>query len=293
MKRYRKAYVEITNICNLHCSFCPKTARPPRFLHPNEFAAIARQIKPLCDTVLLHVMGEPLLHPQLDELLKICEILELRVILTTNGTLLAKAAPLLLACPCLAKVHVSLHSFEANDSPLALEAYVAEACRFARAAAAEGTLCVLRLWNMDSGELKGENRLNRDIIDLLEQEFSSVFSLRNGLQQGRSGIKLAPRIYLEMAEKFQWPGLTQPAFSGEAFCHGLRDQFAILCDGTVVPCCLDGEGVVALGNVLEPEASLAQILSCGRAERIYRGFTARRAAEELCRRCGYARRFVP
>ena len=113
--------------------------------------------------------------------------------------------------------------------------------------------------------------------------------MRNALEQERTGIKLAPRIYLEMAEKFAWPSLTEPVVTSEIFCYGLRDQFGILVDGTVVPCCLDSEGTINLGNAFE--SPLSRILFSRRAERIYDGFTARRAAEGLCTRCGYARRF--
>ena len=292
MSRFRKAYVEITNVCNLSCSFCPKTRRAPLFMAPNDFARVARQVKGLTDYIYLHVMGEPLLHPQLHEILKICEILELRATITTNGTLLPAAAPLLLASPSLYKVHISLHSFEANECPMPMDEYVRGAVRFAREAAALGTLAVLRLWNLDSAAQRGQNLLNAEIIALLEHEFSSVFSLENALEQGRTGVKLAPRIYLEQAEKFQWPSLSVPPFSGEMFCYGLRDQFGILCDGTVVPCCLDSEGDVALGNVFDERFTLPQILSGGRAERIFEGFTARRAVEALCRRCGYAQKFA-
>lgn len=289
MTNYKKAYLEITNLCNLNCSFCPGTTRTPSFMSVEDFTAIARQVKPLTSYLYLHVMGEPLLHPQLADILKVCEILELNVTITTNGTLAAKQHRLLLDALCLYKLHFSLHSFEANTSAVPLARYVRDIVALARAAADEGTLNVLRLWNMDSAEIRGENRLNQDIIDLLEHEFACAFSLRNALEQGRSGIKLSPRIYLEMSERFAWPSITAPDYGETGFCYGLRDQFGILCDGTVVPCCLDSEGTVPLGNALA--TPLKDILLSHRAQRIYDGFTARTAIEPLCRRCGYARRF--
>lgn len=289
MPRYKKAYVEITNVCNLSCEFCPKTTRPPRFMSADEFAALAKQIKPLCDYIYLHVMGEPLLHPQLADILKICEIMELNVTITTNGTLIKKQSDTLLNAPYLYKAHFSLHSFEVNESSVTLAQYLRDIAQFVKQAADEGTINVLRLWNMDDDEIKGANRLNKDIIDILEDEFASAFSLRNALCGGRTGIKLAPRVYLETAQKFAWPSLAAPALGDEVFCYGLRDQFGILADGTVAPCCLDSEGTINLGNALEKP--LKSILQAYRARRVYEGFTARKAAEELCRHCGYARRF--
>ena len=63
----------------------------------------------------------------------------------------------------------------------------------------------------------------------------------------------------------------------------------MLADGTVVPCCLDHEGDIALGNIFE--GSMEEILASERASAIYEGFRDHRATEELCRKCGYARRF--
>ncbi|MEF9853582.1 MAG: radical SAM protein [Hydrogenoanaerobacterium sp.] len=289
MPKYKKAYVEITNVCNLSCNFCPKTTRAPLFISPNNFANLARQIKPLCDYIYLHVMGEPLLHPQLSDILKICEIAELKVTITTNGTLITKQRELLLSAAALYKVHFSLHSFEANEEKTTLLTYLSEIISFSRSAANKGTICVLRLWNMDAAEIKGENRLNKDIIDIIENEFACAFSLRNALYEGRTGIKLSPRIYLEMAEKFVWPSLYAPKTGKNVFCYALRDQFAVLADGTVVPCCLDSEGSINLGNAFTDP--LKSILASPRALRIYDGFTARTAAEGLCERCRFAQRF--
>ena len=81
-------------------------------------------------------------------------------------------------------------------------------------------------------------------------------------------------------------------YKGESvFCYGLRDQFGVLSDGSVVPCCLDHDGDITLGNILDTDASLEEILSSERAQKIKNGFTRRYASEELCRRCGYAQRF--
>ena len=97
------------------------------------------------------------------------------------------------------------------------------------------------------------------------------------------------RVYLEHGDKFDWPDLSAEDGGDQVFCYGLRDQIGVLCDGTVVPCCLDHEGDLALGNLLEQD--LAEILESPRARAICHGFAQGVAAEELCRKCGYARRF--
>ena len=105
----------------------------------------------------------------------------------------------------------------------------------------------------------------------------------------RRGPRIGQRVYLEYGDKFDWPDLTAPDGGEKVFCYGLRDQLGVLCDGTVVPCCLDHEGDIRLGNLFEED--LQDILESPRAKALYDGFSCGKAAEELCRRCGYARRF--
>lgn len=274
----RKAYVEITNVCNLKCKFCPGTKRAPRFMSAEEFAILAAKIRPHTEYIYLHLMGEPLLHPELDAILASAEELKFKVIITTNGTLLPARGEALLSSGAVHKVNISLQSFEANDRG-GLEEYMTACADFAAKAGERGKICVLRLWNHN-----GFETLNDDIKSLLEARFPQPWT------QSRSSLCLSPRVFLEPGEKFDWPDMSA-ADRGEAcFCYGLRDQIGVLCDGTVVPCCLDHEGDIALGNLFESE--LTDIMSTERARRIYEGFSRRTAVEALCQRCGYARRFT-
>ncbi len=271
----KKVYVEITNVCNLNCSFCHGTKREKRFLPPEDFRLFAEKIRPFTEYIYLHVLGEPLIHPQLKEILDICEELHFKVTVTTNGTLLRRNADVLLSCPALYKVSVSLHSFEANERKSLLEDYMTGVCVFAAKAARQGVIVALRLWNEG-----GENSLNSDINALISDRFPGPY------RENRSGITLSKNVFLEYGEKFDWPDLAAPE-TGAGFCMGLRDQAAVLCDGTVVPCCLDCEGDIPLGNLYEQ--SLEDILNGERAKNLINGFSERRASEELCRRCGYAK----
>ena len=124
---FSRAYLEITNVCNLACAFCPGTTREKRFMTPEDFALLAKKLRSYTEYLYLHVMGEPLLHPQMAEILRTCTELGYRVCLTTNGTLLSEKLPLLRDCPALHKVSVSLHSFEGNGKSEGLEDYVAQA----------------------------------------------------------------------------------------------------------------------------------------------------------------------
>ena len=276
----KRVYVEITNICNLRCDFCPGTRREGRFLSAEELRRIARRLRGHTRYLYFHVMGEPLLRPELGTLLAIAGEEGFRACLTTNGTLLEEKTDLLLAAPALHKLSVSLHSAEGNGLEK-LGDYLAGVWESALALSGAGVICALRLWNIGGAEER-----NGEIYAFLREKLG-VHPLE--LPRPRQGSwRLGERLYLERAEKFDWPDLDAPE-TGTRFCLGLRDQAAVLCDGTVVPCCLDHEGDVPLGNLLEQE--LEEILASPRARAVYEGFSQGKPSEELCRRCGFAARF--
>ncbi len=289
LSTFKKIYVEITNRCNLACSFCHRSARPKGFMAPAFFAQVLARVRPHTDHLSLHVLGEPLLHPDLGTLLALCADQGLRVNLTTNGTLLPSSRELLLASPALRQVNVSLHSFEEQQAGPALESYLAGVLAFVRRASRETGLRVsLRLWNAVAGEEAGHLRRNHPILAELERFFELASPLADALTPSH-GLCLAPRVYLSQAARFTWPHAPGPEQGERGRCRGLRDHVAILVDGTVVPCCLDGEGDVALGNILA--RSLAEILAGPRAEAMRQGFARHRLVEPLCRRCTFRQRF--
>lgn len=276
----KKAYVEITNRCNLSCSFCPKTKREGRTMTADEFALVLDRLRGHVTYVYLHVMGEPLLHPQLGQLMALAEERGMKICITTNGTLLPQRGTELLHAGNLHKISVSLHSFEGNDRALAEErTYLESVWDFAAKAGARGVIVALRLWNEGGAET-----LNGSILDFLREKLgaSDWPEMRDG------SFKLADHLYLERAQKFDWPDMGADEVNTQ-FCYALRDQLGVLADGTVVPCCLDHEGDLALGNLFEGD--LDTILNSTRARALRDGFSNRAPAEELCRRCGYATRF--
>lgn len=275
--RFSKIYLEISNLCNLNCAFCPGTTRQKRSMTEEEFGLLLPKLRPWTDFLYFHLMGEPLIHPKLERFLALAHEAGFRVILTTNGTLLSRQQKMLLQAPGLHKVNISLHAFEANDLHVPFKDYLDGCFRFGKAA--EGKkLIAYRLWNQG-----GQDGKNAEILACLEEYFPKPW------QEERRGIRIGERVYLEYGDKFDWPDLSAPDYGQGVFCHGLRDQIGILCDGTVVPCCLDHEGDIALGNLFRQ--SMEQILESPRAKALYDGFSRRTASEELCRRCGYARRF--
>ena len=275
--RFSKIYLEISNLCNLSCAFCPGTRRQKKAMNEAEFSALLPKIRPYTDFLYFHLMGEPLLHRELPHFLELAGEAGFKVILTTNGTLLPKQQEILLNSPALHKVNISLHAFEANDLAVPFEEYLNDCFAFGQAAQGK-KLVAYRLWNNG-----GLDERNAAILDMLHGAFPGEWV------QERRGIRIGNRVYLEHGDKFDWPDLSAEDGGEQVFCYGLRDQIGVLCDGTVVPCCLDHEGDLALGNLFTQ--TMEEILETPRAKAIYDGFTNRRAAEALCRKCGYARRF--
>lgn len=290
MKKFKKFYIEITSVCNLACSFCPPTQRKASFITIEAFRNILDQIRPHTEYIYYHLKGEPLLHPQIDELLDISAEKGFKVNITTNGTLIHKVKHKLLTKPALRQLNFSLHSFDGNENMSNKERYFAHILSFVKEAVEQMNVIIsFRLWNLNKdNETNIQRNKNRQLLEMIEQAFELDFKIEEKVIRG-SGIKLADRIYLNQDHEFIWPDLKEAEDDGKGFCHALRNQAGILVDGTVVPCCLDGEGVINLGNI--NDTPFSQIIEGERANRLYDGFSRREVVEELCRKCDYRRRF--
>ena len=242
-----------------------------------EFAIILEKLREHTKFIYYHLMGEPLTHPMLPDFIKMAGEMGYKSIITTNGTLLNKRGDELLSAG-VHKVNISLHSFE-NGTEESFNNYINQIACFAEKAAHKGTIINLRLWNKDLDG--GKNDI---ILDMLKEKIQGDWNNNTG------GITIRKDIYLEWGERFEWPDSGAEIKGKRFFCYGLKDQFGILSDGTIVPCCLDSEGTISLGNIFKDD--LNSVLKSKRAMDIVEGFKRGEATEELCKRCGYAQRFV-
>jgi len=273
---YSRVYVEITNICNRNCSFCHGHSRPARQMTQKEYAHVLQQLSGKTQYIYHHLMGEPLVHPLLPQFIQMAREAGFHPMITTNGTLLDARGDALLGIG-LHKANISVHSFE-EDLPEAHRRYIETVARFSEKANRSGTIISLRLWNhgCDDGRNQVTVALLREMLPGLWKENTRGYRIRDGL-------------FLEWGDRFAWPDMAAQDYGKQVACYGMRDHFGILSDGTVVPCCLDSEGTISLGNVFQED--LSRILSSPRAEAIAEGFRCRHAVEALCRRCGYAQKF--
>ena len=255
----------------MKCSFCHKTVREGAFMSEKDFCHALECLYPLTDYLYFHLMGEPLLHTKIKDFIRMASEKGFKVALTTNGALLDDS----LADEPVYKVSVSLHSLEKAEKS-EREGYIDRVSSFAKRASEKGVIVSLRLWN------EGEKD-NSETERLLKERFDGEW------KRGRDGnITPAPLVFLEYKKPFCWPDMSEEPRDG-VFCSGLRDQIGVLVDGTVVPCCLDADGKIPLGNLFEEDIN--EIITSPRATKIKEGFDRRVAVEELCKRCPYARRF--
>lgn len=280
----KRIYIEISNICNLSCSFCPPIKREKRRMRVEEFRRVMDECAPIASEIYLHLLGEPLMHPELDSLLTVAETYGVPVCITTNGFLLPKCGNVLLKhSEIIKKVNISLQSYEANRATCSLVAYLDGCVAFAKMASEANIYAIFRLWNMDSEERSGWNAQNEEILQFLHRTYPEEW------QKRYSGYRIGKNTFLECAEIFEWPSESEAVAVTSGRCHGLISQIGILADGTVVPCCLDSEGEIALGNIFT--SHLSDILNGTRASAMEQAMRCELFTERLCQSCTYARRF--
>lgn len=274
--RFKKIYIEITNQCNLSCSFCQPHKRKLSFMKPEVFLRILEEIQPYTNYIYLHVMGEPLLHPQLHELLHMAKQHGFYVNMTSNCVLLPNQVEVLKGN--IRQLNMSLHSKPKQDG-IHQANYIEECLRIGDLLAEAKTYISYRMWNLQEGSVDEESK---DVLQHIASHYEC--QLTPGINQ-----KLAPRRFLHFEETFAWPNLQCDVISTKGTCYGMRAMCAILVDGSVVPCCLDGRGECVLGNI--NTQSFESILLMDKTKQMIEGFQHHEIVEPLCQRCGYRTRF--
>ncbi len=281
-KRFKRIYIEITNICNKNCKFCSPLLRPLRFMSVEEFEYILKEIKEYTDYIYLHVKGEPLLHPNLDKILELCEMYNIKVNITTNGTLLLEKTDILLKYNSVRQINVSLHSFDENDN----ENYIINILKATKKILANSPIYVnYRFWALKN------NKLTKDMESMIK-EILNYFNLSSKLLSkiiNSNNTTLKENLFLNKAELFDWPSLNHEFISNYGTCNGTKDHIAILCDGTVVPCCLDSDGIINLGNIYKTK--LKYILDSDQFINFNSSLKNNILICELCQKCSYRKKF--
>jgi radical SAM protein with 4Fe4S-binding SPASM domain len=288
--KFSRAYVEVTNICGLSCTFCPPKIQPVLTMPIPSFQAAVEQLKEFTDEIALHVMGDPMVLSNVREYLDVAHDTGVKVMITTSGFYLDAVRREALFHPALRQINISLNSFNKNSVSRTFEAYMEPILALCdeKLSRSEDFFINLRLWNLD--DVHSEKLFNERLFSLLEKHFSlKEGMIASNISGERQSVRLASKILLHFDRYFEWPNLNNPVRT-EGYCQGLSKQIAVLADGRVVPCCLDGEGIMELGNL--NETNLGKILTSKRSQAITDGFSKGMCSEELCQKCSYKERFA-
>jgi len=286
--KFYRVYVEITNVCGLSCSFCPTKELPSAQMDPDFFESVVRQLKPFTKEIACHVVGDPLTLPNLSEYLDIIHKHKMKAMLTTSGYFLKKHSYETLFHPAVKQINISLNSYNKNETALTFEQYITpvlDLCS-AKCDREEALFINLRVWNLD--EMMSERIFNQTLFGTLSSAFGTVLDLEKIYRDKPKSIRLENKIRMHFDNYFEWPSLNNPIY-GDGTCQGLQSHIAILAGGKVVPCCLDCDGIIALGDLREE--NLNDILSNDRTKNMLKGFKEGKAVETLCQKCSYKNRF--
>lgn len=284
---FKRIYLEISNICNVQCSFCPVVERDKKIMSSLEIRNILSDINPHTEEVCLHLMGEPTAHPELENILNIAQELGVKINLTTNGLLIQRKHDFLLKAKSIRQINFSLQAYQDNFPHKPFMDYFLPILNFTQEAfsSREDMYINFRLWNVGDSIL---NKKNEEVFQEIEKYFSIEIN-RQVQVEHRKSKRLINKLYLHFDSRFEWPALSGNLLSEEGRCHGLGSHIGIHADGTVVPCCLDKEAIINLGNIKTQK--LRDILSGEKATQIKQGFDKNKLVHDLCKRCDYIQRF--
>ncbi len=260
---FKKVYLEITNNCNLDCSFCIKNKRNKMFIDIEDFKRILNKLKGYTKYLYFHIMGEPLLHPHINELIDLASK-DFFINITTNGFLIKKIAD----NKNIRQLNISLHSYDDKYNKT-FDEYINDIFNAVDKLRVNNTIVKYRLW-VDS-VYKGQ------VINRLEKKYNTKIN--------EDSVKLADNVYYEVEEEFIWPSLDNDYYNETGSCRALRDHLGILVDGTIVPCCLDSEGIINLGTIYKNEIN--DIINSNLFKEMKNGFLNNKKIHELCKKCNF------
>lgn len=285
---FNRVHIEVTNICGLACSFCPPKLQPTKTMTLSFFEKILIELQPFTKSLAFHVMGDPLTLSNLFEYLELSYKYGFEVELTTSGYYLKATSVEVLFHPAVRQLNISLNSYNKNSLNLSFEEYmdgVLSTCRD-KLELYPKPFINLRVWNLD--DVLSEAEFNKMLFKTMDDFFDVEIDLDTIHKEKIKSLRLASKVLLNFDNYFEWPSL-KSTHDSNATCYGLKSHIGILADGTVVPCCLDGEGVINLGNL--HDSTLKEVLNSQRAQDMIKGFAQDKAVEELCRKCSYKDRF--
>ncbi|MBU1086130.1 MAG: SPASM domain-containing protein [Candidatus Omnitrophica bacterium] len=282
---FKRVYLEISNICNLQCSFCPVGKKDEKSMDLAEFEDSLKQVAPFAEIVCLHLMGEPLAHPKFAQILEICEKYNPQIELTTNGLWINKYKDNIVNSKCVKQVNFSLQAFKDNFPDHDITPYLIPIFEFVKSGhkVKPALYTNFRLWNQENSDFD-----NEEIFVKIEKYFDVEIN-RNIAVEAIKSKNVWNRLYLHFDSRFEWPSFDLPHKGTQGRCNGALNHIGIHADGTVVPCCLDKNAEINLGNI--KAQPLTEIINSARFITMRTGFSNNVLVEKFCQHCSFINRF--
>ena len=267
--KFKKIYVEITNNCNLDCYFCIKNKRDKKYMTIEEYNHVLSEIKPYTDYVYLHLMGEGLLHPKINEIINITHDNNIKVNITTNGYLINRIKN----NRNIRQINISLQSFD-EKYKISLKDYLNNI--FNTIETLDNTIINYRLWV--------NTKYYNEFISILENKYNKkIICNTNG------NCTLDKNIFISIKNEFEWPKKDREGELHQNYkkgsCRALKNHIGILSNLDVVACCLDSNGDICFGNL--NDTSLSKILNSKRFVTMKENLNNNIKTENLCLNCKY------
>ena len=282
-------HIEITNICNLKCTFCPPKILPNKTMTLDKFDKLNLELKEFTTELAYHIVGDPLVLSNLDEYLNISLKHNLKVNITTTANNINKKHYETLLNPTIKQINFSINSYNANSHKKSLDEYLEPIIEFVKFAQKQKHEYFInfRIWNLD--EENSAKEFNLKVFNKINKAFDTNIDIEDVYKNRPKNIRIDRKIFFNFDEYFNWPNLENKEVSKTGFCYGLDSHFGVLSNGDVVPCCLDKDAIINLGNI--EDNSLKNILTSKRVKDIQNGFKKNILVEELCQKCEYRTRF--
>ena len=263
---YKKVYLEITNDCNLSCPFCIKNKRLKKYMSKNDFLLILNKLKPITNYLYFHILGEPLMHPLINDFINTASK-HFNVNITTNGYLIDRIKN----NKNIRQINISLQSFS-DKYNISLDEYMNNIFD-AVDCLSKYTYISYRFWV--------KNKYNAKILELINKKYNTNFEL----DDINNNVTINKNIFISVHDEFIWPDLNNDYYSEKGTCYALKNHIGILVDGTIVPCCLDSMGIIKLGNIYKD--NLNNVINSDRYKHMLNGFKNNKKIELLCKKCNY------
>lgn len=321
-KRFTWVDIEATNHCNFNCWFCPRQAmtRPKGMMDYEQYKTMVLNLGSanFLKEILIGGIGEPTLHPDLFKMLSfIKENTALRAVVITNGSRLNDrdfAKGLLMANPdrVIISYRISQPSQrERSGLPLSLnyEEYVKGILKFIELKYSGNYNTEIRIaffketyYSKYILDIKTRDFINEEKINVFIKQISRIIKnnlplynyYTNGIFSHLSNVDNipvypglvfrfdSPSCWTTVVEKDKLGGKYYPARYGS--CLGLLENFAILWNGDVTPCCGDFDGKIRLGNIFE-QKDILKILSSKRSVELAKQLRKKRMPVRTCQVC--------